>query len=758
MIWTTLILMLVGHPLYESIEYSWPTEASRAMTSSFAESRPGRFHAGIDIKTWGREGYPVFAIRPGYISRIRVSPYGYGRALYLTLDTGEVVVYGHLQKFNEAIEQHVRGVQNRRGRFSVQIYPKADQFRVTQGELIGYTGATGVGYPHLHFELRDRSNRAINPLLKGYQLKDSIAPVVRRVALSPLDALSMVENDWRTEIRSLLRTAPGKYRLERPVSVSGRIGFSVSAYDQMDGISNKFGVYRHRLVISGQEFFRAQYDRFSYEENHLARLDRNYRLFTQGLGYFYCLYRERGNTLDFYPDDQLYYGVVNIQADSMILLPSDLRTLAPGEHEFTIELEDFWGNRSSVTGRLLAGPMPLLRLEADPQQRMLRLAADGLGQLEQCGIDLSMDHLNFKRLASGSPPLQFDMQPAGETRTVRAVGRDTLGRAVPPVFLVFNGESGTPELDLQTEFYDHFIRIECRSNIPLVRMPHLSGRCTNGGERTLKTVAQSTRQFRAVWPLSGAERGPLILTFRGVDPQGQPWHHTEPIFYHTVNRNQTRRLVSNDGFCAVEFSRNSLFNTIYLRFESQNSDLEALSGSDSKKLDFVGRIYTLHPEDVPLNRGVTLHLRYPDDDPGFEKLGLYRLQGKGGRWSFQGNRLDRSDHTISASVTQLGTWALIRDTEAPSLLSLSPGQNVRLNSRRPRLQARFRDALSGIYGEENMQLVLDGRVQIAEYDPDRQLLFCRPQTALSPGRHKLTCVIKDRCGNSTSRTHMFWIE
>src|SRR4030066_2179478 len=154
--------------LSHSQAYLWPTDASNAMTSSFAEYRAGRFHAGIDIKTWGQTGFKIFAVRPGYVSRIRVSPYGYGRALYLTLDTGETVIYAHLQKFNPEIESFVKKEQEKRGKFSIQLFPIAAEFKYQQGDVLGYTGKTGIGYPHLHFEMRDKANNPYNPFLKGY--------------------------------------------------------------------------------------------------------------------------------------------------------------------------------------------------------------------------------------------------------------------------------------------------------------------------------------------------------------------------------------------------------------------------------------------------------------------------------------------------------------------------------------------------------------------------------------------------------------
>ena len=167
-------LLFNGFSGLNAQDYIWPTDASELLTSSFAESRSGRFHAGIDVKTWGRTGYKIFAIRDGYISRIRVSPFGYGRALYLTLDTGEIVVYGHMEKFRDDIEAYVKEQQKARNNYEIQLYPKSTQFPVKQGDVLGLTGDSGVGYPHLHFEMRDASSNPINPLNRGYKVFDTI--------------------------------------------------------------------------------------------------------------------------------------------------------------------------------------------------------------------------------------------------------------------------------------------------------------------------------------------------------------------------------------------------------------------------------------------------------------------------------------------------------------------------------------------------------------------------------------------------------
>ncbi|MCD6379117.1 M23 family metallopeptidase, partial [bacterium] len=87
--------------------YLWPTVGNRQISSSFGEYREGHYHAGIDIRSFGRVGIPCFAISDGYVKRVRVQPGGYGRALYLKLDNGLTVVYAHLHGFSAAIDSMV---------------------------------------------------------------------------------------------------------------------------------------------------------------------------------------------------------------------------------------------------------------------------------------------------------------------------------------------------------------------------------------------------------------------------------------------------------------------------------------------------------------------------------------------------------------------------------------------------------------------------------------------------------------------------
>ena len=140
-IFLTTVFLIKGENLYAQ-QYQWPTNASRAITSTFSEFRPGHFHSGIDIKTWNREGYRIFAVEDGYISRIKVSPYGYGKVIYQKLSDGNTAVYAHLKGFSEEIEEVIRNEQRKRDEYRVDLHFKAGRYPVKRGDVIGISGKT----------------------------------------------------------------------------------------------------------------------------------------------------------------------------------------------------------------------------------------------------------------------------------------------------------------------------------------------------------------------------------------------------------------------------------------------------------------------------------------------------------------------------------------------------------------------------------------------------------------------------------------
>ncbi len=751
-------------------EYIWPTDASNAITSSFAESRPGRFHAGIDVKTWGQEGYDIYAIRRGFVSRIRVSPFGYGRAIYLSLDSGETVVYGHLKKFNDEIEEYVWERQKQRGTFQVDLYPASGRFRYEKGDLLGYTGQTGIGSPHLHFEIRDRNNRPFNPFLRGYKVHDTLAPVITRLSITPMDGLSTVNDDWQPVIIRPTPIASGEYTIQEPVYVHGRITFGASSYDQMDGISNKFGTYKNSLFIDGRQVFTARYDKYSYAQNHHANLDRNYRLRMLGKGLFYQFFRDKGNTLSFYDSTSFYYGMVHFMSRANEQLPTDVRelwpsallTIGPGQHEFEMLLSDFWGNTSKVTGRLIAAQRAVLEMTNTKEDTGTRLLVKSDIPQSYCKLYVTAGQ-NTKMMrqppdadrAGGLPdtrhfPFRIPLTGDNGLVSIKAVTGDRFGFESLPAFYLMGthaDDSANVSVSVQHEFFDHYIRFHIRFS-DIVTVNKLEMWEKTGRPVPLSYVAEDIYRYRGVCSRFPQSDGPLYLDIRYTDRTGRERTHREILSFYAVLKNSSKRLRSPDARCFFDFSPQSMYKNSFI-----TTGVDSTSPNGTKR---TSHLYSIGPVTAPIYKGYNLSITIPPGDSLPDKLGIYYLYGKN-RWIFQGNRYKPEAGLISAHVSDFGTFALVHDTTAPVVRYLNPVNHSRLNNKKPKLYVVFKDDLSGVVGENNMRLFLDGQKLIAEYDPDKRTLFYRMRDPLTAGRHLVKCVIRDRCGNVAERTHVFFV-
>ena len=119
-----------------------PLDIPLVLSGTFGELRSNHFHAGIDIKTKGQSGLRVYAIADGFVSRIKVSPWGYGKALYITHDNGYSSVYAHLMRYNGAIQEFVISNQYENQSYDIELFPEKDALRVKKGDIIGLSGNT----------------------------------------------------------------------------------------------------------------------------------------------------------------------------------------------------------------------------------------------------------------------------------------------------------------------------------------------------------------------------------------------------------------------------------------------------------------------------------------------------------------------------------------------------------------------------------------------------------------------------------------
>jgi len=380
-------------------DYIWPTDITNIMTSAFGEFRSTHFHAGIDISTRGQIGASVFASRDGYIEQIGVSPFGYGKYILMRHKDGYATLYAHLDRFDESIEDRVYDYQNLVGQYSVTMNFGPGEFPYKQGEIIGRSGSTGSGPPHIHFEIRDTNNNPLNPKL-GKQINiinDTMPPIFNRLAAIPVNVQSFV-NDRITPITvAAIAIRPGEYVVENPIKASGKIGLAVDVHDRNNDTWYRHGIYAMEFFLEDSVLYSLYYDRIPIEQRHQIRLHYDHHLLTTGRGRFRKLFIEEGNALPLYSQRTHGSGII------------DTGDFPPGIYNFRIVAYDIAGNTSTLSGKIELTVSPLqIPIEQNPDitNKPQRLISDTRLNIETEVIrDMLLVNITHPEFVDASQPL-----------------------------------------------------------------------------------------------------------------------------------------------------------------------------------------------------------------------------------------------------------------------------------------------------------------------------------------------------------------
>lgn len=236
------------------------------LAGGMGDLRHNHFHAGLDIKTQGREGLPVYASDEGYISEMRIQTRGYGHVMYVTHPkTGLVTVYGHLKAFVEPMASYVKQERLKKQTFEISVKPAPNEFPVQKGQLIAYSGNTGGSAgPHLHFEIRDGRNNLLNPLLFGFtEIVDNTPPVFQEIAIKPLEIDSRVMGDFETHRYSPTKSHDRSYSIAGgEILANGWVGIELMAVDRMNYTHHTNGLNCVEMLVDNQEAYFFHLEKF----------------------------------------------------------------------------------------------------------------------------------------------------------------------------------------------------------------------------------------------------------------------------------------------------------------------------------------------------------------------------------------------------------------------------------------------------------------------------------------------------------------
>ena len=306
-----------------------------SLSGGFGDLRTNHFHAGLDIRTGGAEGLAIYAAAEGYISRIRVMRGGYGNVLYITHPNGYTTVYGHLKNYSSRIEQYLRQQEYNQQTWEIELTPAPNEIMVRKGEIVAISGNTGAsGGPHLHFEIRDQAENAINPMKFGFgEIQDSQAPVIERVILKTLNAYSRVNGEFGRVSVTPVRTSEGNYSLPTIIKAHGIVGLELNAYDRSQTSPFRMGVTDVEVKVDGITTYKLNLEKMPFDFSKDMNVHIDYEVAeTNGVRIQKC-YVADGNRLSTYETDQ-NQGKIYVN-DGQI-------------HSIFIKLSDSYGNTSTM--------------------------------------------------------------------------------------------------------------------------------------------------------------------------------------------------------------------------------------------------------------------------------------------------------------------------------------------------------------------------------------------------------------------------
>lgn len=488
-----VVSVIVAQPVET---YRWPLDLPRELSSSFAEYRTGRFHAGIDLRTSG-SGRPVHAVRAGTVTRVRCSPWGYGKAVYLKLDDGNTALFAHLSDYMPELADYVRQNQHTQKSYAVDLYPQPGQFRVEQGQVVAYSGQTGIGAPHLHYELRDSAERPINPRSVGITWPDDTRPVIHSVLVAPQESDGLLDNDVFPRVVQVENAGGGVYRTS-PLEISGGLGFALSVTDPGPG-GHKLGIWRMRLLLDGVEQFRMQHDDLSYD--NLKNGVVAYHPFFSDEGQFLLACRWPGNVCSSY---------AHSAGDGFISLPTGVTKATA-----TLEVTDYHDNTSRVEIPLRAGTTPVSTPENATSGQPGKASLDCTGNSLILSVQFPDSESVLPECSAIGPrgDVTLPVQRVGQ-RTFRCVWQPEQGGAYDlvvthprvatwseKIYAFKRGAAGTAEMDDVT--------IHVQADTPY---GYLFARVTQSPESRATGMTRLGKVYR-VWPVDSPIDAPATISF-----------------------------------------------------------------------------------------------------------------------------------------------------------------------------------------------------------------------------------------------------
>jgi len=694
---------------------------------------------------------------------VRVSPFGYGKVLYFRLNDGRVAVFAHLSRFTPRVEELLLKKQIENEQFVADVFFEPGEAPAKRGEVIAYSGDTGAGPPHLHFELRNERNVALNPLLQGYAFSDNIPPRVFAVAFIPLDGRARIDGKPESANAKLVYRN-GMWTIPRVPRLSGRIGVTIAAADQVQRTGNIVGIFGTTLAVDGQEVFRREYDNLEMDNQFHAPFDRSFIVNRVTKGRYYNLFKLPGNRLRFYGDAPAGAGILQCGTGST---QSPGTSLARGLHEATITVSDASGNATRVRFSF--------RVDRNPEFVAFALRDSAGVKIFSATAEDSGDVLRVfpsggeagSRAIQGRDRVEWTTPVRNPAAPIRVVVTDSAGnRSVQSISP--NDFATVPRLHEEHSWGRDWLLVSLTASRPLKCIPSAVALRAPVAATKLEPAALSAAlsrpevlpdpewpspDFRGRW--ENSTDGTYAITERAAND-------TLPVFCELVanltyrltlpltslggdvdtvriladgaeiNPNTHPRLFTPmggvyshaGGACSVMCPPGALGEPVFVRVQETT-----LHGPPEPELRQVGNAFRVEPQEQPLADEVHVQIRIPE---GEDTSGVALYGTTNGVLRFLSAEKDSTGRYVRGRTRLFSTVCLFRDTAPPRLVVLSPSPNGTIRNGLVTVSGHVEDRGSGLDpGRDPSEVRLDGKWVPAVPDASGHFAY-RSTTPLPP--------------------------
>ena len=339
--------------------YHSPLGIPLKLSASFGDLRPNHFHMGVDFRTEGKVGLSLYSIEAGYVSRIKITPLGYGRVIYVNHPNGVTSVYAHCTKFEKSIQAIVKLYQEKNQLNEIDLVFEPQQIPVTKGQLIAYSGNSGNSFgPHLHFELRDtKTENALHPLAHGINIVDQQAPVPSKLYIYAIDQNGYYLNDKKIAFPVIKKGTEYTVATNKIIIPSAfmegtdKLLIGIEGSDKIGADLSTCGLFENLLIVSNDTVFHSRIDTVSFSHDRLINDYCDYNEYKTNNKKIHKLIHKTHNHLAVYKSDPL--KIINLKGHDSI--PINIQLLDAKKNRSTIKFDIVY---RTTLGKIIVDPKP----------------------------------------------------------------------------------------------------------------------------------------------------------------------------------------------------------------------------------------------------------------------------------------------------------------------------------------------------------------------------------------------------------------